>query len=231
MNNGKLIVLDSFTDCCGKETQTKKLYERLKEEGYKVRRVSFPDYDSWHSIFVRKYLAGDFGDKASDVNSKAASTFYAIDRYASYMEKWREEYSNGTIILCDRYVSSNQIYQGAKLSNFEERISLAGWLYELEHKIYGIPVPSMVLCLDLKPEIAIETMKTRLNKIDNSDTKDIHESDTSFMLECYKSGKELAEVYNWTTIKCDDGEVFRDLDSIHEDIYLEVKQMLDGRWA
>ena len=42
---GKLIVVEGV-DASGKATQTERIYTRLKEEGYNVRQISFPDYDS-----------------------------------------------------------------------------------------------------------------------------------------------------------------------------------------
>jgi dTMP kinase len=37
-----LIVIEGV-DCSGKETQTKKLFERLEKENFDVERVSFPN--------------------------------------------------------------------------------------------------------------------------------------------------------------------------------------------
>ena len=42
---GKLIVVEG-TDCSGKETQTNLLLERLREKGLKVKKYSFPNYNS-----------------------------------------------------------------------------------------------------------------------------------------------------------------------------------------
>ena len=42
---GKFIVIEG-TDCSGKETQTKLIEKKLKEQGYKCMRLSFPVYDS-----------------------------------------------------------------------------------------------------------------------------------------------------------------------------------------
>lgn len=219
---GKLIVLDSFTDCCGKETQTKLLHERLLKEGYNVKRVSFPAYDRWHSVFVRDYLGGKFGQNPSDVNCLTASTFYALDRYNSFLEEWKEDYERGTIILCDRYISSNQIYQGSKIINPEERKDILNRLEMLENEVYKIPKADAVICLDLNPNIAIKIMKDRKNKIDNSDVKDIHESNDYYMLKCYTIGKDIAERKNWSIIKCDNGTEFLDVNDIHNQVYEEV---------
>ena len=81
---GKLIVIEG-TDSSGKETQTKKLYERLANEVEKVRKISFPNYESPACEPVKMYLAGAFGDNALNVNPYPVSTMFAIDRYASYM--------------------------------------------------------------------------------------------------------------------------------------------------
>ena len=74
-------------DGSGKTTQTELICKRLQEDGIDFRQIKLPDYDSDSSILVRKYLAGDFGKNAGDVNSYAASVLYAADRFASYTEK------------------------------------------------------------------------------------------------------------------------------------------------
>lgn len=35
------------------------------------------------------YLNGEFGENPNDVNAYAASTFYAVDRFASYQRVWK----------------------------------------------------------------------------------------------------------------------------------------------
>ena len=52
---GKIIVIDGM-DGTGKATQSKLLYEDLKNRGIKVKLFSFPNYDSDSSYFVTKYL-------------------------------------------------------------------------------------------------------------------------------------------------------------------------------
>ena len=44
------------------------------------------------SALVKMYLSGAFGDKPDDVNAYAASSFYAVDRFASYKTDWGEFY-------------------------------------------------------------------------------------------------------------------------------------------
>ena len=101
---GKLIVIEGL-DGSGKNTQSQKLYELLEGRGEKVMRVSFPAYDSDSSALIKMYLAGEFGDKADSVNPYAASSFYAVDRYASYKTLWGSFYEEGGIVIADRYTT------------------------------------------------------------------------------------------------------------------------------
>ena len=100
---GKLIIIEG-SDGSGKATQTKKLYDRLEAENYKIKKVEFPNYDSESSALVKMYLRGDFGKSATDVDPYVCSTFYAVDRYASFKTEWEEFYNDGGIIICDIFL-------------------------------------------------------------------------------------------------------------------------------
>ena len=86
---GRLIVIDGL-DGSGKQTQAKLLCDRLRRENVPVRAVSFPDYAEPSSALVKMYLSGEFG-QADDVGPYAASSFYAVDRYASYQRFWKAD--------------------------------------------------------------------------------------------------------------------------------------------
>ena len=107
MSKGKLIVLEGL-DGSGKATQAKLLKAHLKEQGFSVREITFPNYESDSSALVKMYLAGQFGQHPDDVNAYAASSFYAVDRYASYKKDWGSFYENGGIVIADRYTTSNE---------------------------------------------------------------------------------------------------------------------------
>ena len=64
---------------------------------------------------MKMYLDGEFDDKPDDVNAYAASAFYAVDRVAKLSSVLEKECDNGGVILSDRYVTSNIIYQMSKL--------------------------------------------------------------------------------------------------------------------
>ena len=98
MSRGKLIVLEGL-DGSGKATQAKQLAAALTAEGRPVREITFPNYESDSSALVRMYLAGQFGEKPDDVNAYAASSFYAVDRYAGYKADWGKFYEEGGILI------------------------------------------------------------------------------------------------------------------------------------
>ena len=89
---GKLIVFEG-TDGSGKSTQFSLLTKRLEREGTDFRTIVFPQYSEPSSALIRMYLGGEFGKSPSDINAYAASTFFAVDRYASYHKVWGEYYS------------------------------------------------------------------------------------------------------------------------------------------
>ena len=95
---GQLVVIEGL-DGSGKATQAKLLYEELLKKRNNVRKVSFPDYGSDSSALIKMYLSGQFGSAPSDVNAYAASSFYAVDRYASYKKDWGNFYDDGGIVI------------------------------------------------------------------------------------------------------------------------------------
>ena len=98
---GKLIVFEG-TDGSGKSTQFNLLCSRLQEQGTQFQRLVFPQYSEPSSALLRMYLAGEFGPHPTDVNPYAASTFYAVDRYAAWKKVWEKSYRAGSLILSDR---------------------------------------------------------------------------------------------------------------------------------
>ncbi|MGL4912039.1 MAG: dTMP kinase [Romboutsia sp.] len=223
--NGKLIIIESGSDASGKATQTKKLYERLVNDGYNVRKVEYPNYKSESSSLVKMYLRGDFGKNASDVDPYIASTFFAADRFASFKTDWEEFYNNGGIILADRYTTSNMVHQASKMDK-QDRDKYLEWLYDYEFNMYKIPKPDCVVFLDVPIEFSQKLMENRKNKITGESKKDIHESDIKYLEKSYNNSLDIAEKYNWKKINCVKDDSLRSIESIHQDIYKIVTESI-----
>ena len=209
-------------DGSGKTTQTELICKRLAEDGIDFRQIKLPDYDSDSSILVRKYLAGDFGKNAGDVNSYAASVLYAADRFASYTEKWGEDYRAGKLIFADRYTPANALYQMTKLDK-SEWDSFLEWLFDFEYEKIGIPAPDKVIFLDMPVEVS-QKLLTKRYEGDNS-KKDIHESDTEYLDRCRKAAVFTAKFSGWETIPCAENGEARSIENISNDVLNSVLKL------
>ena len=221
---GKLFVIDG-TDGSGKQTQFKKLQERLDKEGIEYKTVSFPNYDDASSSLVKMYLSGEFGENAKDVSPYIASTFYAADRYATFQTGFKEYYENGGIILADRYTTANMVHQAGKIQDNQEREKFLNWLFDLEFNLYGLPVPSKVFFLNMPLEKSKELMKNRENKFTHDAVKDIHERNAEHLKDAYNAACSLVKTYDWCEIKCVKEDKIRTREDIHEEIYNIVKRV------
>ena len=126
--NGRLIVIEGL-DGSGKATQAARLADALTGQGRDVKKISFPDYASDSSALIKMYLGGEFGSHPDDVNAYAASTFYSVDRYASYNTGWGGFYKSGGIVVSDRYTTSNAVHQCSKLPK-EQWPAFLDWLFD-----------------------------------------------------------------------------------------------------
>ena len=220
---GKLIVFEG-TDGSGKSTQFRLLTQRLEREGTDFRTIVFPRYSEPSSALIRMYLGGEFGEKPEDVNACAASTFYAVDRYASYRQDWGAYYQGGGLVLSDRYTTSNAVHQGAKVPD-SGRGEFFRWLYDLEFVRLGLPLPDLVVYLDMPTELCVSLMRKR--ESDTHTHADIHEKDLAYLRLCRRTGLEAAACYGWTVVSCArDGKV-RPMEEIHEEIYRLVQRNLN----
>ena len=212
---GDLIVFEGI-DGSGKSTQFRMMCDRLKTEGRDFRHISFPRYDNPSSTLAKMYLGGEFGKDPDAVNAYAATSFYAVDRFASYIQDWKEFYQSGGLVLLDRYTTSNALHQGAKMSD-EKREDFFKWLYDYEFNYIGLPYPTRVLFMDIEAEYAAERLISRQNATGTSG--DIHEQDIKHLSNCVHSGRQAAVLYNWDVVQCMQNGNLRSESEIHEELY------------
>ncbi len=220
MAKGKLVVLEGI-DGSGKSTQYKLLCERFKNEGIAFHNIVFPRYSEPSSALIRMYLGGEFGDKPSDVSAYAASSFYTVDRYASYKQDWGTIYEDGGLILADRYTTSNAVHQGSKVAE-EELGDYFDWLYNFEYVYMGLPRPDMVIYLDVDIETSLARMRHREARTNTH--ADIHEKDVQYLKNCLETGRRAAEHYGWQRIDCFRDGREREKMEKHEEIFRTIKK-------
>lgn len=221
---GKLIVFEG-TDGSGKSTQFQALCARVEQTGTPFRRLVFPQYQEPSSALIRMYLGGEFGSRPGDVNPYAASAFYAVDRYASLKKVWGEYYSQGGLILTDRYTTSNAVHQGAKCAPRSAPPFWAGWT-TLSTTSWACPGPtwsSIWICL---PGCSLELLRSR--EAATHTQGDIHEVDPDYLAACRDSALQAARLLGWQVIPCVTGDGrLRTVEEIHREVWSLVSPLLN----
>ena len=223
---GKLIIFEGL-DGSGKGTQTQLTAEALKAEGQDLRQITFPNYQSPSSSLVKMYLGGEFGQRPDDVNAYAASSFYAVDRYASYKTDWGCFYREGGLILSDRYTTSNAVHQCSKLPPMHWD-GFLNWLFDFEYKKIGIPAPDCVVYLAVDPEVSQKLMTERYHGDESK--KDIQEKDREYMARSRAAAEYCARTLGWQRIECttieNGAKTMRTVQDINAEVLAQIRPLL-----
>ena len=215
MPKGKLIVLEGI-DGSGKSAQYRRLCARMERDKIAYNHIVFPRYDRDSSAPIRP----------GDVNAYAASTFYAVDRFASYRDDWGKIYENGGFILSDRYTTSNAVHQGSKLPD-SELADFFTWLADLEYRKMGLPEPDLVLYLDVDLETSRRRMRSREKK--NHTNADIHELDSDYLARCLRTADKACEHYGWKRVPFLKNGIERDVDEKNDELYRIILETLGNK--
>lgn len=220
---GKLIIFEGL-DGSGKGTQAALTAQKLRQRGVTLRQVTFPDYDSESSALVKMYLSGRFGQKPDDVNAYAASSFYAVDRFASYKTDWGAFYREGGLVLSDRYTTSNAVHQCSKLPPAQWD-GFLNWLFDFEYKKIGIPEPDLVLYLAVDPEVSQKLLENRYHGDESK--KDIQEKDREYMARSRAAAEYCARTLGWQRIECTCADrAMRPVEEINAEILAKTDRIL-----
>lgn len=227
---GKLIVIEG-TDCSGKETQSKLLVERLKQEGEKVATMSFPMYETPTGQIVGACLLGKpdmcrhllkqdhsfFKEGGGNVDSLTALSYYAADRryHLPIINKYLNE---GYTLIIDRYVTSNMAHRGGMLLNKEERLKMYQKIDMLEYEIMELPRPDKIILLYMPYDYACILKEKRAELPDEA------ESNEEYLKLGEKAYLELAELYHYEIVNCVENEKIKKIEEIHEEVYQLVRR-------
>ena len=221
---GRLIVFEG-TDGSGKSTQFRALCDRAARSGHSFQKLVFPQYSEPSSALIRMYLGGEFGSHPGDVNPYAASSFYAVDRYASFKKVWGTFYQSGGLVLTDRYTTSNAVHQAVKCAP-EEREAFLRWLDDFEHDKLGLPRADLVLYLDMPTRCSLELLRSR--EAATHTQGDIHEVDPDYLAACRDSALQAARLLGWQVIPCVTGDGrLRTVEEIHREVWSLVSPLLN----
>jgi len=166
---------------------------------------------------LRECLDGKKGD-FSKMDPHIASVLYAADRYESRqtIENWL---MNGDTVILDRYVTSNQIHQGGKIADLEEREEFLLWLSQLEYKVFKLPHPDLVLYLEVSATASREMLR------ESGREADIVEKDESYIKQSIESAQRLSgRESQWRRIICEEDGKMLDIETIHSKIITVLQE-------
>jgi dTMP kinase len=222
--SGKLIVIDGG-DGAGKATQVQLLIKRLEAEGVAAETLDFPRYEqNTFGQLIRECLDGKRGD-FMQLDPRITSTLYAADRFESkpQLERWLAE---GKLVVLDRYVSANMMHQGAKISDPQALQSFLGWLDHMEHEVFGLPRPDLIVYLSVSPEVRRSLKQQAVTEGKHNADIDAAEKDIDHQHTVEDRARTIvATLNNWQVVECAPAGQMRERQVIHEDIYqLVIKQ-------
>ena len=222
---GKIILIEG-TDCSGKETQTKLLLENLKKDGIECIRFNFPDYASPTGKIIggpylgKEYICdGWFPEGATNVDPKVSSLYYGAD-FLYHLNDMNNILNEGKNIILDRYFYSSFAHQGGKIKDKKERLEMYKWLEKLEFDLLNLPDPDIKIFLHMPYQVSLELKKNRIEGLDQ------HEKSSEHLIMAENAYMEIASMYNFETIECNNGNNPRSIEEIGLDVYKLIRDKI-----
>lgn len=217
-----LIIAFEGIDGTGKGTQMRRAAEQLRAAGKRVGHLSFPIYDSFFGSEVGKLLTGSDGVRADTVNGKSMALWFALDRYEALKNFDTSVYD---VLLIDRYVLSNAVYQSIRDCDID-RPDLLDFVLSLEHEHFGIPRVDAYFLFDMDLEEAASNVTKKGFRDYVGDGRDVYESLPDIQLRARNKYLEYAaRLDNVRIIPCMENGKLKSIDAIGSHVDAALAQM------
>ena len=208
----KIIAFEGI-DGTGKSVQMHRLSDALKRRGLSVLEISFPMYDTFFGDLVGRYLSAKDGVAANTVDGKSMALWFALDRFEAFKTL---DYSGYDVLLINRYVLSNAVYQSIRDIDLGKP-DILDFCLELEHNHFGIPVPDLHVVLDMDTEDAANNVDKKGFREYIGNARDVYESIDSIQARARKKYAEYAQrIPNVKLINCMENGALLPIDAIAE---------------
>lgn len=217
----KIITIEGI-DGSGKTVQFELLKRNLEEMGKSVDTLGFPDYGSFFGSQVGRFLSGEEGVFATDVDQKSMALWFALDRWEAF--KNRPEGDHDFLII-NRYVLSNAVYQSIRDRDLDKP-DIIDWVFELEYGHFGLPRPALNLFFDVATDRAGRNVDRKGFRDYVGEGRDVYEASLGIQERARNMYITAAERYgDVEIINCMEGSAMRS----REEIGLEVLRALHRR--
>jgi dTMP kinase len=185
----RLIAIEGL-DASGKSTQADLLVDAFRRDGATVAAWSFPRYETFFGQRIRALLDGKESVTAATLDPKSMALWFAMDRWHA-VHAHQQRHTD--IVILNRWVLSNAVYQGARAALAEGLLSegngersgtvgdnLFDWVLQLEFETLGLPKPAATVLLDISVE---ESMRRATNRAAaQGATPDVYEGASGLLL-------------------------------------------------
>ena len=212
-----MFVVIDWIDWSWKGTQVKLLEEKLKSMWKKVKILDYPRYWEKSAFAVEKYLNWEYW---KDISAKAASIFYAIDRFDDSFNI-KKDLNNYDFIISNRYVSASMIHQAWKIQDKLQRQEFLDWLYDLEYNIFKINKPDLTIFLNVSPEMSQKLVLKKESREYLKDGKkmDLHEEDKNHLKNAWQAAMDVVDKFDdWIKIDCELNWKMKSIEEINKEI-------------
>jgi dTMP kinase len=212
-------------DGAGKATAAAATANALAGRGLRAGVVSFPRY----TATTGGHALGDFlaGRLPVPTSPHAAAVLYALDRFESRGHLDEVAAANDVIVF-DRYIASNIVYQAAKVPPAEAAAMMA-WIVALETVQFGLPLPDLCIYLDTPLDVARQRIALKAKRSYTDRTFDENEADDALQVRVRDGYAALASgplLGRWRTVSTVDDTASRAPATIAADIADAVMPLL-----
>ncbi|BBF92777.1 dTMP kinase [Blastochloris tepida] len=168
----------------GKSTQLARLADRLMESGYGILTTREPGGSPGAEAIRHVLLSG----AAKPLGTAAEAILFGAARADHVASAIEPALASGKWVLCDRFIDSTRVYQGA-LGEVDPRLIRA-----LERVSVGAIRPDLTLVLDVPAELGLARAQDRSGAQGRSGAADRFESeDMTFHRTLREAYRQLAE--------------------------------------
>ncbi|TPW31332.1 dTMP kinase [Pararhizobium mangrovi] len=145
----------------GKSTQIRLLAQKLRQKGFDVTTTREPGGSPGAEAVRHVLLTG----AAEEFGTRFEATLFAAARADHVAQVIRPAIEDGRVVLCDRFMDSTRVYQGAT-GNLE-----ANFVHALERLALNGLTPDLTILLDMPAETGLARARAR-DEPKSPDTRD-----------------------------------------------------------
>lgn len=206
----KIIAIEGI-DGSGKTVQFERLLSNLRALGFTVATKEFPVYTAFFGRQVGKFLSGEEGISATEVDQKSMALWYALDRWEDF-----KDFEDGKtdFLVMNRYVLSNAVYQSIRDRDLGKP-DIMDWVFELEYGHFGLPRPDVNIFFDVNTDRAGSNVDKKGFRDYVGKGRDVYERSLGIQERARNMYLNAALKYgDVAVIDCMDGSSMRSPDSI-----------------